>query len=105
MNRNTILPGIIAVVVLLGGCAIAPFPVPGLLYTEGKAPYHATNHSSISKTGSACATTILGLVATGDASIAAAMKAGGISEVTAVDYSTMTILGLYGEFCTIASGK
>lgn len=84
---------------------MAPFPLTGFLYTEGTAPYHATEVSSGGKTGSACATSILGLVATGDASIAAAMKAGGIKEVTAVDYSKKNILGFWAEFCTIVTGK
>ncbi|MFY9270732.1 MAG: TRL-like family protein [Candidatus Manganitrophaceae bacterium] len=90
---------------VLGGCAMAPFPLTGFLYTEGKAPYHAVENATAGKSGKACATSILGIVATGDASIEAAMKAGGITKVAAVDYSNKSILGLWAEFCTIASGQ
>lgn len=105
MRKNILVPSLVLAAALMGGCAMGPFPLPGIIYTEGKAPYHATDNATISKTGSACASSILGLVATGDASIEAAMKAGGISQVTAVDYSKKSILFFYGEFCTIVSGK
>ncbi|HEY8369373.1 MAG TPA: TRL domain-containing protein, partial [Thermodesulfobacteriota bacterium] len=45
------------------------------------------------------------LIATGDASIAAAKANGGITEVSAVDHTARNILGIYGEFCTIVKGR
>jgi O-antigen ligase len=57
------------------------------------------------KEGKACATTILGWVATGDASIQAAKTAGGISTVAVVDHSAKNILGIFGEWCTIVRGN
>jgi hypothetical protein len=47
----------------------------------------------------------MGLVATGDASIEAAKRAGGIQEVASVDHQSTSILGIMGEFCTIVRGK
>ncbi len=55
--------------------------------------------------GEACATSILGVVATGDASIDTAKKNGGVAQVTAVDHHTKSILGVYAKFCTIVYGK
>jgi hypothetical protein len=57
------------------------------------------------KTGQACASSILGIIATGDASVSAAKAAGGITEVAHVDHDIFSILGLYGTTCTIVVGK
>ena len=57
------------------------------------------------KEGMACASSILGWIATGDASISAAAAAGGIKTVTNVDHKSKNILGIIAEFCTIVQGK
>jgi hypothetical protein len=80
-------------------------PAVGLVYTEVKFGDTATTATSGAKTGKACATSILALVAQGDASIEAAKANGGISEVSFVDHSSKNILGIFGEFCTIVKGK
>ena len=51
------------------------------------------------------ATNILGLIATGDSSIDAAKKAGGIKDVSSVDHDSTSILGLFGTFCTVVKGN
>lgn len=86
------------------GCAMAQSPVTGFLYTDVKGPIDAQAGSG-TKTGEACAESILGFVATGDASISAAKKAGGITDVTSVDHTSKSILGLYAKFCTQVTGK
>ncbi len=57
------------------------------------------------KKGEACAMSILGLVAVGDASIEGAKKDGGITKVATVDHSTLNILYLYGQYCTVVHGE
>jgi len=57
------------------------------------------------KEGKACAESILGLIARGDASIEAAAKEGGITTVTTVSHHTTNMLGIIGEFCTIVHGS
>ena len=57
------------------------------------------------KSGEACATGILGIVAFGDASLNAAKKAGGITEVHSVELRAMNILGIYSQGCTEVHGK
>jgi hypothetical protein len=57
------------------------------------------------KTGEACSTGYLGIVAMGDASVATAKKAGGITDVHSVDFRTFNILGLYVQGCTVVHGK
>jgi hypothetical protein len=58
------------------------------------------------RTGEACATGILGLVAWGDASIQAAKKAAGITEAHSVEFRpTAVFFGAYYQACTVVNGK
>ena len=95
------LTGVLAV----SGCAYAASPVLGGLYTKVSGPVNATSSQAGNKTGRVCASSILGIIATGDASIDAAKKAGGITSVTSVDFESTSILGLYATFCTIVHGN
>jgi hypothetical protein len=58
-----------------------------------------------SKSGEACSTSILGIVATGDSSLVAAAKAGGITKIGTVDFAYTRILGIYGQVCTQVTGE
>lgn len=88
---------------LISGCA-TPYPY-GALYTEIKAPIGAGGDGiSYSKVGTAKASSILGLVATGDCSIKAAAANGGIRNIKYVDYDAKNILGLFGEYTTTVYG-
>lgn len=91
-------------IVLLGGCASGMSPVSVGLITDVKGPVTATEHSGASKTGSACASTIIGLINSGDASIAAAKADGGIRTVSTVDYHTKGFYPFFGETCVIVKG-
>ncbi len=87
----------------LSGCA-TPYPY-GAFYTEIKAPVAAGSEGlSYSKVGKAKATSVLGLVATGDASIKAAAEDGKISRIKYVDYDARNILGIFGEYTTTVYG-
>jgi hypothetical protein len=76
----------------------------GSLYTSLKGPVAVGTASSSSKTGTAKATAIIG-IATGDASIQAAMENGGITKVHHVDSSVKNILGIYAEYTTVVYGE
>ena len=93
-----------AVSSLLAGCATGPSPVGVGLITDVKGPITATGISG-SKTGRACATTTLGLINQGDASIEAAKQDGNISTVATVDYHTKGFYPIIGETCTIVTGN
>ncbi|TGJ98207.1 TRL-like family protein [Leptospira langatensis] len=57
------------------------------------------------KSGEACASSILNLIATGDAGIKAAAKKGGMKVVKAIDHNRSNVLGsVYVSSCTIAYG-
>lgn len=89
----------------LTGCQFVESPMYGGIYNETKYGNIATIHPSATKEGKACGQTILGLVAQGDASIAAAKAAGGITTVASVDHSAKNIVGIIGEWCTIVKGS
>ena len=86
------------------GCATVASPVMGGIYTDVKAPITATTNSKGSKIGTATATSILGLIATGDASIHTAAKNGGITNIRQVDYHSTSILGIYATFTVEVHG-
>jgi hypothetical protein len=86
----------------LAGCA-TPYPM-GAAYTDISLPGAATSNEGGAKVGVSKCTTILGLVATGDASIMAAMREGGITRIHHVDWSAKNILGVYGEYTTTVHG-
>jgi hypothetical protein len=98
-----------AFAVILMGCGVTyPF---GSLYTGTQVP-HPVNRNETSgpgksgdKAGEACATGILSAVAFGDASLDAAKKAGGITEVHSVEFHGTNILGIYTQGCTEVHGK
>lgn len=92
-------------VIATSGCAIVASPSIGFLYTNVQGPVATGKGTGASKTGEACATNILGLISTGDASIDAAKKSGNIQEVATVDHSSKMVLGLYGRYCTVVKGE
>ena len=92
-------------VIVMTGCQPVASPLMGIIFNDTKFGYIATTNADAPKEGKACAQTIMGLVAQGDASIAAAKAAGGITEVAHVDHSVHSILGVVADYCTIVKGK
>ncbi len=91
---------------LLTGCAmVSRAPVTGLWYTDTHSGMAVSSNQAGNRVGEACATSILGLIATGDASIEAARRNGGITMVSSVDDSASSILGIYAKYCTIVRGR
>lgn len=88
---------------LLTACGTTQ-PVPGAIYADVKGPVAATRLSQGMKEGQACATSYLGLVAMGDASITTAAANGGIKKVTAVDHHSTNMLGIINTYCTVVHG-
>lgn len=91
---------------LLQSCAAVKTPLSGVWYTDVKAPVTATaNSGSSSKVGTAKASSILGVVATGDASIEAAAKSAGITKIHHIDEQSMGVLGIYAEYKVYVYGE
>jgi len=89
----------------LTGCMGVASPVAGWVYTEAKWDGDVENGPAATKEGKACATSILAMIATGDASLDAAKANGGITQVAEVNHSSKNILGVWGEYCTIVKGS
>lgn len=95
-----------ALATLTSGCAMsANAPVTGTIYLGAKGATNATSNDVAAKTGESCATSYLGIIGLGDASIASAAKAGGITKISSVDSDNMAILGVYAKNCTVVSGN
>lgn len=91
---------------LLSGCATATMPVSGFMYGNVKAPLAATAApEQATRVGRASARSILGLIASGDASIHAAARNGGIREIHYVDYESQNFFGIVAEFTVVVYGN
>ena len=91
--------------VLLTGCATN---VPmGAAYTQLKLPVTATGVTGpgVEKIGTAECTSYCGMVALGDASIAAAMRNGRITKVHHVDWDVVSYAGVYAKYRVIVYGE
>lgn len=103
MFRRIILLGAIAI--LFTGCYPNRMGLVGILYSGYTEGLSATAQMSVKK-GEACAMSILGIVAIGDASIDTARKNGGIRSISSVDEDfSMFLGGLYSSKCTVVRGK
>ena len=89
------------------GCAVVASPLGAMLYMDVTGPLSATSNAAPAnmKVGEAEAQGILGLVATGDCSIEAAAKDGGIKKIHHVDHQSTNILGIIATFKTIVYGQ
>jgi len=108
MKQLTVVLTLAAVSVVcltLAGCMIVQTPAIGIIFTEVKYGDFATTSTAATKEGKACASSILGWVATGDASVTAAKAAGGITNVSTIDHTAKNILGIIGEWCTVVKGS
>lgn len=103
--KKIVAIAVVAAAATLSGCAAAPFQ-PGLLYTQQSLPLDASNQAtSCAKTGTGSTVNILGLIATGDASISSAKKSAGITKVDTVDVKHVGILGLIGTTTVKVCGE
>lgn len=89
----------------LTSCGVTHSPVMGLAYTDVVSGNAVTSNKLASKVGKSMASSVLGLVATGDASYQAAAKNGGITKISHVDERNYTVLGLYTTYETIVYGE
>jgi len=106
MKKYVRILGILAIVSFMSsGCAIVSSPVIGGIYTSVKAPVVATSNDLGSKVGTGEATSILGIVATGDASIQTAARNAGITQISHVDYEAFSVLGIFAKITVYVYGE
>ena len=70
-----------------------------------KGPVAVTSNSNGTKVGSAKATSYLGWIAMGDASIEAAAKSAGITKIHHVDEHSTNILGIIATYTVLVYGE
>ena len=87
------------------GCTLVATPVAGGLYNGTQYNSGATANPVGAKSGESCAMSILGIIGMGDASAQTAAHAGGITKISHVDQDVMSILGIYGKYCTVVHGE
>ena len=107
MFRIALLAIVAVSLVLVGfGCTIPRTPISTMIYCDVKDAM-AVNPGDIPdnlKVGEASSMGILSIV-TGDSSIDAAKKAGGIKKIYYVDYQSMQVLGVYAKTTTRVYGE
>jgi hypothetical protein len=107
MKKLLLLAVVAGFVVSVSGCAIpSGSPVYGGLVTANVKGPVGMGDAAVkpAKTGMAQASAIV-FFATGDCSIEAAMKNGGITKVHHVDCEAFSILGLYATYKTVVYGE
>lgn len=98
-------------ITMMTGCgAFVAMGGGGSLYQDTKMPhpyvsYFGSPTSSFAKKGEASFTSILGILATGDASLEAAMRNGNISKVHHIDLQVTNILGIIATYKIIVYGE
>ena len=88
------------------GCLSAPFRPPSGMVSVTTAPLSTEGNWDVgSKKGEASSTSVLGLYASGDCSIAAAARNGGLKKIGHVDYEYVNIIGIWQKATVIAYGE
>jgi len=85
-------------------CASAGYGPQGLLYTNHSIGLYA-NQVDSEKEGFACAHSVLGLLAWGDASIGKAREKGLLSKINLIEQNSFSILGIYAKVCIVTKGN
>ncbi len=98
-----LLLALLASVALLSGCSTSP--VSGAVNVAKWDGAISNPGINSTKTSKACAQSVLGLVAFGDASIETAKRSGGITKVATVDHETFNIFYFFGQYCTVVYGE
>ena len=106
MRKVMGLSAVAAALALCAGCFTAPYgaPVSAPIQMTKGAGQVVDNGVPCTKVGKSMAKGII-LVGLGDASIDAAVKAGGIKKIHHVDTEQFNILGIYCEANTVVYGE
>ena len=91
---------------MISGCVIAPFQPPVGAVSVVKAPLSTEgNFSASSKCGVSSSVCILGIVATGDCSIDAAVESAGLNKINHIDYGYLNVLGVFQKTTVYVYGE
>ena len=100
---SVFVAGLLAMTVITGCATSIPF---GCLYTDVTLPAGLGNGElTYSKEASAKCTSMLGLIAVGNASLNAAANEGAITKISWASYKVVNILGLYATYKVTVYGE
>jgi hypothetical protein len=98
-----------AIACSLAGCGVAGLPKAGpAVVAQIKQAEQQVGNTSSMKRGEACTENFLGLVATGDATVATAKAKGSISTIATMDreiFGLNVYIPLYAKSCTVVTGS
>lgn len=94
----------VVAVISLTSCSTLS-PTAAGLFADVTKGMTATSNTVGTKVGKSTASNILGIVATGDASINEAAKQAGIKKISHVDQKTFSVLGLFTTITTFVYGE
>ena len=103
--KKVLFSAVAATALLFSSCGSVATPVAGLFYTDVTYGKSVTSNNLGSKVGRGKASGILGLIATGDASIESAAKSAGIKKVSHVDAYANSILGIITSYEIVVYGE
>ena len=90
------------------GCLVAPvIPPYGIIFSDLQAPLDYDSNATIvsTRSGESTSTSILGLIATGDASLNSAARNGNLSVIHYADYKYTNIVGVIQTYTTVVYGE
>ena len=106
MKRMSAIVLVALLAVGVAGCLSAPFQPPGGVVSVTKAPLSTEGNCDVgSKRGTSSSFSVLGLYASGDCSIAAAARNGGLKKIGHVDYEYFNVIGIWQKATVIAYGE
>ena len=105
LRISVVVIGLLAAI-CLSGCLRAPFQPPSGMVAVTKAPLSTEGKWDVgSKSGEASSFSVLGLYASGDCSISAAARNGGLKKIHYVDYEYFNVIGIWQKATVIAHGE
>ena len=103
--KKTFLKAVCALVLALSMTSCGTVGLVGAIYTGYTEPAAVTSNYLGSKVGQAHATSVLGIVAAGDAGIEKAAKKAGITKISHIDKEIVSILGLFTKVTYTVYGE
>lgn len=95
---------ILTIGIFVLSCASSGSGPHGLLFNESTLSLYSSGQKSI-KQGQACAHSVLGLVAWGDASSQLVQSDYSIDKIFAIDQYSFSFFGIYAKLCTVIKGN
>ena len=106
MKRMSTIAFVVLLLIGVAGCLSAPFQPPGGVVSVTTAPLSTEGNWDVgSKRGEASSYSVLGLYASGDCSIAAAARNGGLKKIGHVDYEYFNVIGIWQKATVIVYGE